>query len=198
MLRQRADRLPGNRIPDALYPRLLGVTWSEIDSALQRMHCDGEFVRATGIFRIRHGTSLWARLLLPLLRIPPPTAAAKVELIIRPEGQSETWLRVFDGKPLVSVQREVPAGLLAERFGAVQFHFRLSFADHTIHYQQLEVRLTLPLFSEIPLPAWASPHVSARETAGESEMEVIVSVAVSAPLAGFLFSYEGKMRREGV
>lgn len=29
-------------------------------------------------------------------------------------------------------------------------------------------------------------------------METYVSVEVSAPLAGLLFSYEGKMRREGV
>lgn len=154
MLQESSDRFPENRIPDALYPRLLGVAWSEIDTALQRMHCHGEPVRAAGIFRIRHGTSLWAKLLLPLLPIPPPTAAAQVELIVRPEGQSETWLRVFDGKPLVSVQREFPAGLLAERFGALQFQFRLSFADHTIHYQQVGVNLTLPLLSEIPLPTW--------------------------------------------
>jgi hypothetical protein len=198
MLQERSDRLPENRIPDALYPRLLGVAWSEIDTSLQGMHCHGEPVRAAGIFRIRHGTSLWAKLLLPLLRIPPPTAAAQVELIVRPQVQSETWLRVFDGKPLVSVQREFPAGLLAERFGALEFQFRLSFADHTIHYQQVGVSLTLPLLSEIPLPTWASPRVSVWETARESEMETHVSVEVSAPLAGLLFSYEGKMRREGV
>jgi hypothetical protein len=198
MLQERPDRLPENPIPDALYPRLLGVAWSEIDTALQRVHCHEGPVRAVGIFRIRHGTSLWAKLLLPLLRIPPPTAAAQVELIVRPEGQSETWLRVFDGKPLVSVQREFPAGLLAERFGALQFQFRLSFADHTIHYQQVGVNLTLPLLSEIPLPTWASPHVSAWETAIGNELETYVSVEVSAPLAGLLFSYEGKMRREGV
>jgi hypothetical protein len=135
---------------------------------------------------------------LRLLRIPPPTAAAQVELIARPEGQSETWRRVFDGKPLVSVQREFPAGLLAERFGALQFQFRLSFAYHTIHYQQVGVNLTVPLFSKIPLPTWASPHVSARETARENEMETYVSVEVSAPLTGLLLSYEGKMRQEGV
>jgi hypothetical protein len=187
-------------VPDMLYPRLFGVAWSEIDTALQRMHCNCEPVHAAGVFRISHGTSLGAKLLLLFLRLPPPNAAAQVELIVRPLGESETWLRLFDGKPVATVQRESVSGLLAERFGPIEFRFRLSFADHTIHYRQVGVilRLALPFFPEIPLPRWASPHVSARETAGASEMETRVLVEVSAPLAGLLFSYEGKLRREQV
>jgi Domain of unknown function (DUF4166) len=197
---KRSDRLPENPIPDALYPRLLGVAWSEIDTALQRMHCNGKPVRAAGAFRISRGSSLWAKFFLLFLRLPPPAASAQVELLVRPEAESETWLRAFDGKPVVTVQREAPAGLLAERFGALEFQFRLRFADHTIHYQQVGavLRLRLPLLSGIPLPAWASPHVSAWETAGENEMEAHISVEVSAPLAGLLFSYEGKIRGEEV
>jgi Domain of unknown function (DUF4166) len=92
------------------------------------------------------------------------------------------------------------SGLLAERFGPIEFRFRLSFADHTIHYRQVGVilRLALPFFPEIPLPRWASPHVSAWETAGASESETRVKVEVSAPFAGLLISYEGKLRREKV
>jgi hypothetical protein len=108
-------------------------------------------------------------------------------------------MRLFDGKPVVTDQRAV-SGLLAERFGALEFRFRLSFADHAIHYRQVGVmlRLALPFFPEIPLPGWASPQVSARETAGGTEMETRVLVEVSAPLAGLLFSYEGELRREQV
>jgi hypothetical protein len=80
------------------------------------------------------------------------------------------------------------------------FRFRLSFSDHTIHDRQVGVilRLAVPFFAEIPLPRWASPHVSARETAGASEMETRIRVDVSAPLAGLLFSYECELRREQV
>jgi uncharacterized protein DUF4166 len=195
---ERLDRLRETPVPGALYPRLFGVAWSEIDTALQQMHCNSEPVHAAGVFRIRHGTSLGAKLLLWFLRLPPPNAAAQVELIVRPVGESETWLRLIDGKPIVTVQRESLSGLLAERFGPLEFRFRLSFADHTIHYPQVGVilRLALPFFPEIPLPKWASPQVSARETAGASEMETRILVEVSAPLAGLLFSYEGKLRRE--
>lgn len=197
---ERLDRLRETRVPDVLYPRLLGVAWSEIDTALQRMHCNCEPVHAAGVFRISHGTSLGAKLLLLFLRLPPPNAAAQVELIVQSVGESETWLRLFDGNPVVTVQRECLSGLLAERFGPIEFRFRLSFADHAIHYRQVGVilRLALPFFPEIPLPGWASPRVSARETAGASEMETRVLVEVSAPLAGLLFSYEGKLRREQV
>jgi hypothetical protein len=199
MLQKRSDDLQENRIPDALYTRLLGTAWSEIDTALRRMHCNGGPVRAAGVFRISHGTSLWAKFLLLFLRLPPPTSAAQVELVIRPEGQSETWLRVFDGKPVVTIQREAAHGLLAERFGALEFQFRVRFAGHTIHYEQVGVILclALPLLARVPLPSWASPHVSAWETVGESEVETCVSVEVSAPLAGLLFSYECKMRGQG-
>jgi hypothetical protein len=194
------DRLQQTRVPDVLYSRLFGLTWSEIDTALQRMHCNGEPVRAAGVFRISHGSTLGAKLLLLFLRLPPPNAAAQVELIVRPVGASETWVRLFDGKPVVTFQRESVSGLLAERFGPLEFRFRLSFADHTIHYRQVGVslRLALPFFPEMPLPGWASPRVSARETAGASEMDTRVSVEVSAPIAGLLFSYEGNLRREQV
>jgi hypothetical protein len=195
---ERIDRLREHPDPGALYPRLFGASWSEIDTALQRMHCRGGPVHAAGVFRISHGTSLGAKLLLRFLRLPPPTAAAQVELMVRPVGESETWLRLFNGKPVVTVQRESGSGVLAERFGAHEFRFRLSFADHAIHYRQVGVILRLPFLPEVPLPGWASPQVSARETAGASEMETSVRVEVSAPLAGLLFSYEGTLRREQV
>ena len=183
-----------------LYPHLFGLAWPEIDTPLRRMHCEGEPVHATGAFRISHGTSLGAKFLLWFLRLPPANDAAQVELTVRPIGESETWSRLFDGKPVVSVQRESVSGLLAERFGPIEFRFRLSFADHSIHYRQAGaiLRLAPPFFPEIPLPKWAAPHVSARETAGASEIETLILVEVSAPLVGLLFSYEGKLRREQV
>jgi hypothetical protein len=197
---EQLDRLQETRVPDMLYPRLFGVAWSEIDVALQRMHCNCEPVHASGVFRVTHGTSLGAKLLLLFLRLPPPNAAAKVELIVQPVGEAETWLRLFDDEPVATVQREIGRGLLAERHGPIEFRFRLSFEDHTIHYRQVGVilRLALPFLPEIPLPRWASPHVSASEVAGASEMETCILVEVSAPLAGLLFSYEGKLRREQV
>jgi hypothetical protein len=60
---ERLDRLRETRVPGVLYPRLFGVAWSEIDPALQRMHCNCEPVHAAGVFRISHGTSLGAKLL---------------------------------------------------------------------------------------------------------------------------------------
>jgi hypothetical protein len=183
-----------------LYPRLFGVAWPEIDTALQRMHCNGEPVHAAGVFRVTHGTSIWAKFLLLFLRLPPANPAAQVELTVWPEEESETWLRLFDGKPVATVQRASSSGELAERFGAIEFRFRLSFADHTIHYRQVRaiLRLELPFFPQIRLPRWASPHVAAWEAAGASETETRVRVEVSAPLVGLLCSYEGKLGREQV
>jgi hypothetical protein len=197
---ERLDSLREARVPGALYPRLFGAAWSEIDPALQRMHCNVEPVHARGVLRIRHGTSLGAKLLLWFLRLPSPNDAAQVELIVRPVGESEIWSRLFDGKPILTVQHESASGLLADQFGPLEFRFRLSFADHTIQYRQVGVmlRFAVPFFPEISLPRWASPHVFAWETAGASEMETRLRVEISAPLAGLLFSYEGNLRREQV
>lgn len=179
-----------------LYARLFGATWPEIDPALQRMHCDCGPVRAKGEFRICRGTSPGAKLLLFFLRLPPPNSASQVESIIRPVGESEEWLRSFDGKSIVTFQRESVSGLLAERYGLLEFLFRLSFSDHAIHYRQVAVRIALPFFPRIPLPKWVSPHVFACETAGASGTETGVIVKVYAPLAGLLLSYQGKLRRD--
>ncbi len=197
MPQESPDHPPNSPISDALYPRLLGPAWPLVDPVIQRMHCHGQPIRAVGIFRVRHGTSLWAKLLLPFLRIPAPTPTSQVELIVTPEEKSEKWVRRFDGKPLASLERELPGGLLAEKFGALEFQFRLTFADHAIHYEQIRVTLTLPLLPEIPLPVWASPHASASEAASEDGMGTYVSLEVSAPLAGLVFAYDGTMRREG-
>jgi hypothetical protein len=197
---KRLDLLRETSVQDALYPRLFGEAWSEIDTPLQRMHCNPGPVHAKGVFRIRHGTSLGAKLLLWFLRLPPSNDAAQVELIVRPAGEYETWSRLFDGNPIVTVQRGSASGLLADRYGPLEFRFQLSFAEHTIHYRQVGVilRFPLPFSPEIPLPRWASPHVFAQEAAGASEMETSIRVEISAPLAGLLFSYEGKLRREQV
>ena len=183
-----------------LYPRLFGAAWLDIDAALQRMHCNGEPVHAAGVFQVSQGTSLGAKLLLPLLCLPRPSPTAQVKLMVRPTGDSETWVRLFDGKPLISVQRESAGSELAERFGPIEFRFRLTFADHTIQYQQVGASLHLAsrFLLEIPLPTWASPHVSASEMTGADEMETRVLVRVSAPITGLLFSYEGTLRQEQV
>lgn len=50
MLKKGSARLQENRSADPLYPRLLGVAWSEIDTALRRMHCNEEPVGAQDHF----------------------------------------------------------------------------------------------------------------------------------------------------
>jgi hypothetical protein len=53
-------------------------------------------------------------------------------------------------------------------------------------------------FQRFPCQDGRPPHVSPWETAGASDMETSRRVEVSVPLAGLLFSYEDKLRRERV
>jgi len=93
-----------------------------------------------------------------------------VELTVQPEGESETWLRLFNGNSVATVQRESASGELAERFGGIEFRFRLSFADHTIHYRQVSaiLRLALPFF---PGDSAATMGVSAGCRMGDGRSE---------------------------
>ena len=173
-------------MPAALYPRLLGESWPEVDASVQENHCCGGPLRTVGVFQISRGTGIGAKFLLMLLRLPAAADAAQVSLTVTPDEHGETGSRTIGGRPIVTVQRELAGGLLGERFGAFEIRFRLEVVEHAICYRQMGVTL-LPF--GISLPAWASPCVSAREAVDG------VSVELLAPCIGLLLRYEGKLTR---
>lgn len=178
----------------ALYPRLIGTFWQELDEAVRRVHLNGESVRATGSLRVRHGKGWLARLLLWLFRMPPAAEAVETRLVITPYGHGEKWLRVFGNWPLVTMQGEQAGGLLLERFGVLEFRFRLEVAEGSLVYRQISAVFRLGPLS-LPLPRWLAPHVAAREKPVGDRNQIHVSVEVNFPLLGPLIAYEGKLTR---
>lgn len=75
----------------ALYPRLVGAAWSALAEPLQRLHLGLETVHATGIFTVRHGTRLLARLLAVVLRLPMAGEDVPVRLVVTPHRHGERW-----------------------------------------------------------------------------------------------------------
>ena len=53
----------------ALYPRLVGEAWAELDAAVQHWHDAAHQVQGTGVFTIRHGQGSLARFLAWLLHL---------------------------------------------------------------------------------------------------------------------------------
>ena len=193
--------MPGRRkMPEpnaamALYPRLVGHAWAEIDASVQHWHNATHQVQGTGLFTIRHGQGGLARFLVWLLRLPTSGEALATRLVILRHPWGETWSRTFAGKALTTVQYQCGAALLAERLGCLEFRFRLRVIEQALDFWHTGTAGVLgPL--RVPLPRWVSPRIAAREWAGLEEGSLQVAVRISLPFTGLLMAYEGCLKRE--
>jgi Domain of unknown function (DUF4166) len=176
--------------PSRLYQKLLGASWTDLDVALRRLHDSGETVRAVGVFRVRDGNNRLARALARLARLPAAGEAVDVRLQVTAREGGEEWRRTFAGRPLVSAQSNLGAGLLVERMGIVEMRFRLEAVGGALNYQTAGAALRLGSL-RVPLPYRLNPRVTAWEKAVDDTNQIHVSVDVTVPLLGRLIAYDG-------
>src|SRR5437867_9899788 len=98
----------------ARYARLLGASWLQLAEPVRSVHATPPTMHARGRLRIEHGRSHLARFLARLLRLPRASEAA------------ETPTR----------QYQAAAGELAERFGVLEFRFRLEVSEGSLLFRQ--------------------------------------------------------------
>lgn len=173
--------------PTALYPRLLGHAWLDLHPAIRLLHLSDEVV--SGRFEFHYGRGLAARLTCWALRLPSTATVLEARLAIARDAEAERWTRTFGPRLLVTIQRGLPDGTLAERFGALEFRFRLRVVEGTLTYVQAGAGVMVGRL-RIPLPRWISPHVEAREACVDGRRSH-VQVGISAPGIGLVMSYEG-------
>ena len=170
-----------------LYARIMGSSWNDLGEPLQCLHGSESTVRAAGHLRIERGLHPLARLFARLLRLPHPNASADVRLVIAHGRDGEHWVRTFDGRRLDTWQYPWHDGL-AERFGVLEFRFRLLVSGGSLSYAHADVFLCWPVRLRIP-ERWA-PCVEAREDPRGAK-RVQVDVRVRLPRVGLLISYAG-------
>jgi hypothetical protein len=188
-----AERSDPSLVP--LYPRLMGTAWTTLDEAVRRTHLDGGSFQGGGVFRVRRGTGLLARLLLRIARLPSEAEAVHTRLVVTPLGSAEKWVRTFGNATWETTQVEEAGQILSERRGAIELRFRLEVEDGALIYRQVGAAVRLGRLA-IPFPRWCRPLLEAREEAvGPSRTKV--SVVLTVPCAGFLISYDGQIQREG-
>lgn len=181
---------PGTMRP-SLYARLLGPAFDELDEALRRGRCGGTGVSGHAVFRVERSGGFPGRVIGRLLRLPPAAERVAVELRVEPTVWGERWERRFGTRRLVTTVREVAGGLLAERFGILEFHFRLTPLGGAMEHRQQRVGLRLGRLW-LPLPRLLAPRIRGREEpAGGGAARVLVTVDV--PGVGRLLRYEGRM-----
>lgn len=176
--------------PLAVYPRVLGHSWNDLDQAIRRIHNGDAHLRAEGRFTIRHGHRLIARWLVRIARMPAPGVDVPTELTIRCDGDFEQWRRTFGGHPMNSTQHATASGRLLERFGPMLFEFALHVERRALVFQQCRALLTLGPFL-LPLPRWMAPLIHACEEPDPNHRGVRVTVSVQSFLFGPLFFYDG-------
>lgn len=173
----------------ALYPSLLGAAWNSLATPDQHAHCNGAEISRTGVFRIEAAKNWFGRLLARVLRLPKPSPAASVRLIVQPTANGETWRREFDGHPLVTFQSRDRQGRLLERFAGLEIRVRLAVENGGLVYHQVGAALWRGL---VPLPACLAPCVVGSEMPDGPDA-VRVNVRVTMPLIGLLIAYEGRL-----
>ena len=179
----------------ALYQRIVGDSWRELDAPVRLLHSTGALMRGAGSFNVRRGNRRAARLLASLFRLPETGENVSTRVVVTPCRDGERWHRTFAGKSFVTKQRAHAGPFLAERIGMIEILFRLEVKNGALFYQQTMAVLDLGPW-RMPLPGWLAPRVVASEQVAAGATRVQVSVSVDAPVVGLLVAYSGTIERE--
>jgi hypothetical protein len=154
----------------SLYERILGAAWDALDESLRRAHTVERKMTACGDFEVRSGAGRLSRLLARMLRLPR-AGRREGRLTVTPIGTCERWHRQFGSEALVSIQSGLGPGLLAERFGCVEFRFALEIAGTALRYRQLGAHVRIGRMA-LRIPEAIGPVVEAEERPGQGPFEV--------------------------
>ena len=141
-------------------------------------------------FRVVHGRGGGARILSWFMRLPPAGEAVPLRLRILHRGDREEWTRDFGGRRIrTAILRSTTPGEWRERFGPLEFAFRVVLRTDGVDHQQVRCRFRCAGLS-VPLPDWMAPRVHGREIR-DSDGIPRVDVQIRAPLIGLLVAYAG-------
>lgn len=171
---------------------LLGESWSNVASAIRCAHPRELPIERIGHFDITHRRGFVPRILVRRSKLPPAGRAVPTRLRVERRGSCEIWRREFGSFPLESTQHVPRAGILVERFGRIEFRFKVQARDGGIYFRQTRAAICVGRCMW-PLPAWLGPRVDAQEMPGDLEYQTRVRVTVRLPLIGLLINYQGEI-----
>jgi hypothetical protein len=170
----------------------LGDDWVRLPPIVQRLH---EPCTAVGSFRIERGTGSIVTVLCWLSGLPRAGTDVPTRVEVRQGPDAFTWARRFGDDVLVTRQRAIARGTIAERFGMIECSFRPEASGQGLDYQQTGASVCVGSL-RLPLPIALWPRVEGRTRGLGDTMDV--EVVVSAPLVGRLLRYHGAVRPEPI
>jgi len=168
-----------------LFHRLYGDALPRLPAPIVTIHDVSETRTWRGEAEIAQGTSLAARLLCRLFRLPPSGGRVPLVVVMEPDGAGEIWRRRFAGRPMTT--RLVPGrlpGTVAETLAAVTLISRLDADACGVMQVPVAVRLL-----GLPLPRLLWPKIVARESTEDPLYRFMIAIAL--PWGSPLVRYEG-------
>jgi hypothetical protein len=166
-----------------VFEMLLGPRFQDLCPAVRAVH-SGRTVELTGQASVTCGTSLGARVLCHLVRLPDAQRDGPVRVTLEASANGETWSRWYGASPVMRSRIERRGSLLVERFGALALHFRVAVKDGDLVWVPVGCSVL-----GIPLPAWMLGGISARASGRNGRYAFAVGVRL--PVVGLVISYEG-------
>ena len=167
----------------------LGSAWFDLPPSIQCLHKTFAPKQIQGQFKVSHGQNWVSKWIARLLRLPKPSSAVDVTLVIERQDFKEIWTRRF-GNAVLKTTLWCNRGYLIERFGCMEFCFQAENSAQTVIYKQSHCALSIGCCS-LKLPKWIAPVVCGTECASPVANCVEVMTSISLPAAGLLLSYRG-------
>ncbi len=168
-----------------LYQTLLGPAFDRLPDPIRSMHASAR--RAEGRADIVRGTSLLARLICLIARVPQTGRDVSIVTHFEQIEGGERWTRIFNGEAFrtdMLVDRSSTPPRLTERFGPFIFHLKM--IAHQDGIDLIPDSVSLWGFS---LPKMFCPEAMGLERVKDGRYHFDVSVRF--PLAGEILSYSG-------
>ncbi|MDE2280663.1 MAG: DUF4166 domain-containing protein [Xanthomonadaceae bacterium] len=165
--------------------------WPRLAPSVQRMHAEGDVVRASGSADVDGETHLLARLLRRLLSLPEPGSGLPVTITIERYATHERWNRRFLRDSMHSTLRAGNDGQLLERLGPATLRFALRRDSDAIDWQLRGVYLL-----GLPLPRMLCGTVLSRSAMRDGRYAFDIDARL--PLVGQLIAYRGWLEIEHV
>jgi hypothetical protein len=169
--------------PPSIYQQLLGADFQKLGPILQRVHGPETRVLAIGKVSVVYGRGWIVLLLNKLMKVPPANPGVQLRLEIQRNADSETWIRDFGGKPLIT-QQWAEDELFIEAVGGVKMAMRLRVAEGFLHFDPVHTKAM-----GIKVPKWMQISVAANVRERENGWEIFVETR--SALLGLLFQYSG-------
>lgn len=167
------------------YKTLLGDEFHQLPEKIQEMHVGVR--RAEGKADIKRGTSVLAKLICAIARVPNSGEGVDIITTFEPVERGERWTRSFQGQEfstVLQVDTTNDGPTLTEKFGPFVFGLRVIAHEHGIDLIPESVKLWA-----IPVPKMLCPEAIGLERVKNDLYHFDVSVRV--PLVGEIVSYDG-------